>query len=458
VPIRFDCLATRQIPAAIQDALAALVRDPVIPAVVPRSGVGARADRLLLQALWNADRYALTTLYSDADLDAFDPRMSVVDRLGHGANSPRGGSGVALALATTIATGVYDVEAIGVPLARATEVAVWLVTSYACAHAATDPTGWGAGSRPLTRDLHDWPSPLWAGQLGIAAWLLWSQLRTSDRYAVAVMVVNEADRIARVPPPSFAAPDGRILYPGDTKAEENAWLGTVLSVASAMMPTHPHAALWRQAEAAYEVAAYATQADTTSAAVLNGRTLDTWLTGWNAHADGTVTNHGTTPHPDYMTNVSMNLTNAAVDALGDRATLRTAVHNADLVYGALTQVPFPSPPYRAPGGTIYRPGQSGIHYPWPNDWGTALIANFVVLDAAVAALGLHPSAEGYLLAHTRALLAMQARSADGSTYRDAREFKYPQREQWVAEQLAHAWLIRWAAAGDRIRFTDEALD
>ena len=298
--------------------------DPDLPAAGSRSGIGSTADRVLLQALWNADRYALSTLYGEADLGAFDTRMSLADPLGHGPNSPRGGSGVALALATTIATGAYDVQAIGVPLARATEVAVWLVASYACAHAATNPTGWGAGTRPMARDLHDWPSPLWAGQLGIAAWLLWPQLRTDDRYAVAAMIVNEADRIAGVLPAYFASPDGRILHPGDTKAEEDAWLGTLLCVASAMMPTHPHAARWRQAEAAYEVASYATQADTTSPTVVNGRTLDAWLSGWNAHPDGTVTNHRLTPHPHYMADVSMNLTNAAVDALGDRATLRTA--------------------------------------------------------------------------------------------------------------------------------------
>ena len=444
---RFDCPASRRVPDATRVALAATVGRPDLPAAALTAW--SDPDRLVLQALENVDRYALTTLYGHADLTRVDPLMSAQD--------PRGGGAEALALAATIATGSYDPSTVGVPLPRAAAVTAWLVASYACAHAAVTPGGWGAGERAVPSDPHQWPSPLWAAQLGTAGWLMWPRLGIRDHYAVAAMVANEADRLTGVPPAYYAGRDGQILHPGDTKSEEDAWLGTVLSLASAMMPTHPHAALWRREEAAFEVAAYATAADVTSPAVVNGRPLASWVNGWNAHPDGTVTNHNLTPHPDYMATLSMNLANAAVDVIGDRATLRTAVHNAALVYRALSDIDFPAPPYADPGGAIYRLDATAIYYPRPNDWGTAPTADFVALDAGIRALGLNGSADHYLAVHTRGLLGMQARHPDGATYSSSAEFTYPQPEQWVAEQVAHAWLLCWAAAQHRIRFTDEPL-
>jgi hypothetical protein len=317
--------------------------------------------------------------------------------------------------------------------------------------------GWGAGTQTVPADLHQWQSPLWAAQFGIAGWLLWPHLGQATRYAVVAMVVDEADRLLRISPDYYARPDGQVLFPGDTKAEEDAWVGGIFTLAAAMLPDHPHARLWRRQEAAFEIASYSTAADDNSSTVVNGRPLRTWLAGWNVFANGTLVNHGINPHPDYMAAIAWNLSAVGVDAIADRPVLGSALHNADLVYRGLMSVTFPSPPFRYPGGTIYQHRRGVIYYPRRDDWGTSLVADFVTLDAGIAALDLAPAANGYLRQHTSILLAMQARSADGRTYQAWNEYGYPGREQWVGEELSRAWLLEWAAGTHRITVTNAAL-
>jgi hypothetical protein len=107
-----------------------------------------------------------------------------------------------------------------------------LLRTMACDHVANTPSGWGT----------DTQSALHVRQIGLAAWLLWPRLRDDTRYRVARAVVAEADRQVALPPLYYGAPDGTILTPGNTRAEEDAWDATVLVLAAAMMPKHPHRA------------------------------------------------------------------------------------------------------------------------------------------------------------------------------------------------------------------------
>ncbi len=54
--------------------------------------------------------------------------------------------------------------------------------------------------------------------------------------------------------------------------------------------------------------------------------------------------------------------------------------NTDIVYRALAVVEFASPPYAAPGGTVYAPGGQ-IYYPMGVSWGIRRPATFVGVDA-----------------------------------------------------------------------------
>ena len=56
---------------------------------------------------------------------------------------------------------------------------------------------------------------------------------------MARMVEHEADAFIDRTVPYWADRQGKIVTPGDTKAEENAWNSMLLASAQAMMPRHP---------------------------------------------------------------------------------------------------------------------------------------------------------------------------------------------------------------------------
>src|SRR5690606_14105697 len=131
--------------------------------------------------------------------------------VGEGSIRPPGSE--ALALATSVATGVYDPEVTGFSEQHARDVAIRLLTSIAYYHRVNSPNGWG----------NAWQSALWAYNAAFAGWLLWDDLAPDDRRLVERMVVAEADRFLHYEVPYYQAPDGTVITPGDTKAEENAW-------------------------------------------------------------------------------------------------------------------------------------------------------------------------------------------------------------------------------------------
>ncbi len=69
----------------------------------------------------------------------------------------------------------------------------------------TDGKQWGSS----------WQSAMWAGNLGVAAYIVRDALAPETLEAVKKVVAAEADRFIGVAPPEMA--------PGDTKSEENAW-------------------------------------------------------------------------------------------------------------------------------------------------------------------------------------------------------------------------------------------
>src|SRR5262249_49793705 len=200
-------------------------------------------------------------------------------------------------------------------------------------------------------------------------------LTPQTRADVTSMVVDEADRLTHQAVPYWGLPDGTIVTPGDTKAEENAWNSSLLDFAAAMMPGSPRATLWRAQAAALAVAAFATHADDTSSTTVNGVPLSTRLQGFNAYPDGTVENHQRI-HPDYASTIQLLWTAADLDRLARQRVPEAMFHNAGLVYSAFSTVSYvagaPSPAggtYVAPGGTVYVPGHSSIYHPPGDDRG-----------------------------------------------------------------------------------------
>ena len=354
----------------------------------------------------------------------------------------------ALTVAIGLRTGAADPAVVGSSARRATTYVDQLVRSIACEHESLSPDGWGRG----------WESAHWAMLTGAAAWLVWDRLTVQTRSDVVAMLVAEADRQSGLAVPYWALPDGTVLTPGDTKAEECAWNAGLLSLAAAMMPSAPHAALWRAKAAELAVAAYAVPSDVTSTAVVNGVPLASRLQGYNAYADGTVENHQRI-HPDYAANVQLLWLAADFDRLARQRVPEAMFHDGGLVYSALSTHAFQpgavSPAggtYLAPGGTSYVPGTNTVYYPQGDDWGLVRRAHFVSLDAHAWVYRRYLGATGWpavqaLAQHERGQRFLVAASGanDGRTYSldaavAATQDTYPGREEYAAQSLASAWL------------------
>lgn len=358
--------------------------------------------------------------------------------------------GAALGLAVLLATGSYDND-----VTSSRDIAVRLVASLAYRHTANQlGGGWG----------DDWQTALWASDAGLAGWLLWDDLAPDDRLLVERMVTHEADRFLDYQVPYYQRPDGTVVTPGDSKAEENAWNATLLNLAVAMMPDHPDAPAWQAKALELMVSAYSRPSDLTNATMLNGKRVQDWLHGSDIFDDGTLVNHGII-HPDYMASITQITSAPLAYALAGQPTPCAAFFNADLVYGALVDKQFASPPYAAPGGTIFRTdayGQatSDVYYPQGNDWGTARRMHFGLIDTEAAVFGFDsrasvPAAD-WASAHVGQVYAMQGRFSDGRTYGATSEDTYAGREQWVAQIAARAYLAHWVSYQGIVDVSDRA--
>ncbi|HZZ42964.1 MAG TPA: hypothetical protein VFE58_08500, partial [Tepidisphaeraceae bacterium] len=157
----------------------------------------------------------------------------------------------------------------------------------------TDGKKWGGS----------WQSAMWAGEMGMGAWLGWGELDDGLKKDVERVMASEADRFLAGRPP------GGVW--GDTKAEENGWNLTCLVLAENMFPNNPHAGAWREKGMEYMMNTLSTPGDLTDGTVVEGRAVKDWVTGANIHSDFTLENHGIF-HPSYVACSSYFLTQAAM--------------------------------------------------------------------------------------------------------------------------------------------------
>lgn len=389
--------------------------------------------------LVNANRYALTTWWRQKGFHRqSDPYLSFG---GTEERYIRPSTNEAFALAVSLKTGAYDPKHTGVPTAVAKERTLRLIRSLAYRHTANTPGGWG----------DQWQTALWASSAGFAGWLFWDGLSPTDRQYVQRMIEREANRFKDYRVPYFSNRLGKIVSPGDTKAEENAWNARVLQLATAMMPQHPRQELWQAKMLELMLSAFARPSDTASPRPFHGRTLAEWLRGSNVGNDGSVVNHGRI-HPDYFASVTDNIHIALPYTLAGLPVPRAAFFNADLMYHALVDRSFS-------GGTIYQTQSSDVRYPEGTLWGTRRRMQFALLDIQARIFGFDRKASKngayWEPLHTQAVLTMQQRSKDGRTYQTRGEDTYPGREEWVADLAAQAYLTKWLAPQGRYATTGE---
>jgi hypothetical protein len=341
----------------------------------------------------------------------------------------------AYGIATAIATGIYDEQVCGVSREEARSRVFKLVRGDAIVHKVNGnpEKGWGDG----------WQSAVWATLAGQAGWLLWQDLDHPTRRTVAAMVEFEADRYIR---PDYVVPywNGK---DGDTKAEENAWNAMLLQLAVAMMPQHPHGPQWKKIASELMISAFARQADMQSnTTVIDGRPVKEWLKGYNIRDDGALVNHNLI-HCDYMTTFSMNLRSFLVQSLAGQIVPQSADFNAAVVYRTLVDRVWPSPPYKAPGGTMYIPGKVEVYYPEGTDWSNYRFDIFYGIDSYAYVLGWDKDwkhkASDWMRLRARRILEMQARHPDGRMFAKGEFDKYIGAEQMTCWVLADTFLLHW---------------
>lgn len=343
----------------------------------------------------------------------------------------------AYGMAVALKAGLFDERAVGINRAELARRTRLLIKGVASAHKANPGGTWG----------ERWQSPMIAGMTGHAGWMMWDDLDAECRDMVLKMILFEADRHLR---PDYTVPywNGK---DGDTKAEENAWETFVLQVAVAMLPEDARAARWRRICCELMISAFSRPSDMKRKDVkIDGRAPSEWLKGYNIFENGTLVNHNLI-HDDYMTAISHNMMRSVlVCSLAGIPAPEAFDFNFDVVYRAFANVQFPSPPYKAPGGSMYLPGKPEVYYPQGNDWGRCRFDIFYLMDAYACALG-HPKelrerAGEWMRVRTEKILAMQARHADGRMYAKGEFDTFDGREQMTVWLFADAYLLKWLKA------------
>ncbi|HET6453292.1 MAG TPA: hypothetical protein VFI02_02710 [Armatimonadota bacterium] len=187
----------------------------------------------------------------------------------------------------------------------------------------TDGKQWGGS----------WQSGMWTSTLCFGAWLIWDDLDPELQAGVERVVASEADRLLAV-----KLPTGRW---GDTKAEENGWDLTCLSLAANMFPDHPHAAAWNEKAIEYMMNTLSVPRDLKDESIVDGKPVKEWVHGANLHPDFTLENHDKF-HPSYVACSSYFLALAAMHyAYAHRPIPQAATHHLMDTWGMFQTIMLP---------------------------------------------------------------------------------------------------------------------
>jgi hypothetical protein len=352
----------------------------------------------------------------------------------------------AYGMAVVLKTGIFDPAVVGVSEEEAKLRTLRLIRGVVEAHKANaeDPErAWGNAQPAPDSQTYQQPA-LWAALSGMAGWILWEDLDPDTREMMLAMLEYESNRFFE---PGYKVPywNGR---DGDTKAEENSWHAMLLNLAVAMMPDHPDAMRWKRASSALMISSYATEEDWKSnTTVVDGQRVSAWLDGYNAEPGGVVVNHGFI-HPDYMVAISMNFWGLTTQSLAGNRAPEAWDFNGPLVYDTCITRSWASPPFEAPGGTIYIPGKANVYYPKGNDWSFHDLTLFYLMDVYGQLFSWQDTAGEWMDIRAGAMLRMQQRHDDRRMFADGEYDTYTGREQWAFWCLTDAFLPLWLEMHD----------
>jgi hypothetical protein len=397
----------------------------------------------LVQAINNSNRYAVNTWWTQVKKFDKQDDQEYISIGGKSEATIRSISEMARLLAVSIKLNIYDESHTEVPLEEARAMMLKLVKSLAKAHLANTEGGWG----------DHWQSAFWAADVAFSGWLFWENFGMEDQEMIRKVVVHEANRFISYEVPYYMDKEGKIVFKGDTKAEENAWNANITTLACAMMPNHENHNLWMYKNLELIISSYALPEDVTSNKLVNKFRLKEILDGSNINSDGTVVNHNIV-HPDYQTSVlTQNMTKAAYFAFGGMEVPEALIFNADIIYSALITLDIGKFNADKKGSYIYERNPDGsaspeINYPTGTDWGVDRQLNFFTSDVFAHVFNLDRDcpvkAIDYAHARMQVILSMQGRSDTGQYYQAGDSDSYALREEWVAFHLINTYLVLWA--------------
>jgi hypothetical protein len=441
----------------------------VVPPLASALGAGALTSsdgEQAAQILNNANRYAVTTWWNDvypvlaaAPLHSeitSDDASAMADDAGTTSvstwDNTRRITMEAYSLAISIATGAYNPgpapAGTGVPTATATADAVKMIGLVAGAHLMNMPGGWGATTE----------STFYAAYIGTAAWLLWDDLSPAVQAEVAKVVYFEAEWGLDADTGIYANAAGTVVNPGNTDADGDSWLPMAAQLATVMMPTNAHVALWENVVVRDALIAWSRPSDLTNSTQVNGATVAQWIDdqGSNVLPGGDLINHNRFA-PDYSSLIYQNMEDILVTALAGQSAPQAITTLVGPVYAAYTTVKYAAPPYDAhpagdPDGTVYPPlnaDSSTIYYPQGCDWGLGQEIPYALADAQTAAFGVvtgtaAQTAASYEALHAGKVLSEQQANADGSTYgTNTTLYTYQGREEHTAQMAGLLYLTMY---------------
>ena len=422
----------------------------------PGPAQGADAERFG-KILLNANKYALTTWWAERGFAQPAPD-GYLDFKGTQERRIRPAAAEAQGLAVSLRLDLYRAEATGVSPVEAEQKLLALIRSLTHRHRANSTNGWGSV----------WQSAAWAAYTVMAGWLMWDRLEPATRSELVKMAESEAAWVVsnkgKPKIKTYRDRAGKIISPGDTGTEENAWDASLLVAATAMMPQHPQHSRWMNKLIALMLTAHARPSDVNRPDIYHGKPLAEWLPGSNLNEDGTLVNHGRI-HPDYMTAGLSEFSPVNFYGLAQRPLPAASGFNLELPYRALADLKFVAGEIVAgqtvlpPGGTMFQPNSADVYFPQGNDWGTGRREHFAYMDAVLGALSkdaeLKQRAAVWEQKHAERVLEMQTRFPDGHTYANLSEDNFHAREECIAAAAGSAYLLKWLTEQAPPRFTNE---
>jgi len=395
--------------------------------------------KVIKASLLSANKFALTTWYQDIKKYKLDS-SGYLDLKGKSKVNEyryRFPAAMSFGIAIAIKTGIYEPAITGVSLLEAKNKTIEMIRAVAYDYKANNGRKvWGG----------DWQAAHWAYYAGYAAWLFWDDFSSKDQSNIKQMIITEADRFLSIVPLYYKDSTGKVLFPGDSKIEEDAWNAELLYLAAIMLPDHPHSDKWLHKAVEYLIASTSLPSDLHNSRIIHGYSVSHWVQGSNVEEPGFVINHGII-HPQY--NAISSMVNAPiVFSLAGKTTPEAARFNLDKIYYSVTTHRFSSPPYKTPGGAMYRKGTADVYYPEGSDWGEGVYDNYANLDIAAYSYGwdnLSQNRGGKYWAklHMNKVFNQQKRFADGHTYAGNHENSYLGREEAIASRMASAWMTVW---------------